>query len=193
MNRDYNTSNDKVTNALNNMSKSLKSLAETATVQIELPKINSNDPGKVLTVVGSGEDVRWDKAEPVTELPEVTSSDNSKVLGVVDGEWATTTPFPVITIKKTNSGFEVNGQAYDATRDIPLISDGGFKLFVLNNKGIEVGRVIGRIAGGPPTLSLNVISSSYANNSQVSSLHWVTWDTQTSRQIKWTTSTITLT
>ena len=93
MNRDYNTSNDKITNALNNMSKSLKSLAETATVQIELPKINSNDPGKVLTVVGSGEDVRWDKAEPATELPEVTSEDAGDVLTVnSDGEWVNAAP-----------------------------------------------------------------------------------------------------
>ena len=49
----------------------------------ELPTVDSEDNGDILTVVNGV----WDKANTPTELPAVTSADNGKVLGVVSGVW----------------------------------------------------------------------------------------------------------
>jgi hypothetical protein len=54
--------------------------------QIELPVVSSDDNGKVLGVT---EGV-WNKMDAPTELPAVTAGDNGKVLGVVEGNWGLT-------------------------------------------------------------------------------------------------------
>ena len=49
----------------------------------ELPKVTSNDNGKLLTVVSG----KWAKASAPVELPAVTTDDNNKVLTVGAGAW----------------------------------------------------------------------------------------------------------
>lgn len=49
----------------------------------ELPKVNTDDEGKVLAVVKG----KWDKSGSQIELPVVSSDDNGKVLGVTEGAW----------------------------------------------------------------------------------------------------------
>lgn len=56
----------------------------------DLPEVDSDDNGKVLSVV-EGE---WDKATPAKELPSVSGSDNGKVLTVYNGAW--TKGYPTI-------------------------------------------------------------------------------------------------
>ena len=54
-------------------------------IALELPAVDNDDNGKVLTVVEGA----WAEADPASPLPAVTAADEGKVLTVnSQGEWA---------------------------------------------------------------------------------------------------------
>ena len=79
--------------------------------QAELPPVDTDDNGKVLTVKSG----KWDKNTLPKELPEVSGSDNGSCLVVSEGAWAKgsfPTELPAVTPEDVGKVLTVdeNGQ-----------------------------------------------------------------------------------
>jgi len=70
--------------------KAVKEAMESIDSAVELPKVTTNDNGKVLKVTSG----KWKKGDDNDSLPVVTAADNGKVLKVVDGAWAAVAETP---------------------------------------------------------------------------------------------------
>ena len=78
-----------------------------------LPKVTTDDNGKILTVVSG----KWAAAAAPVELPAVTGDDDNKILTVVDGAWAAgaaPTELPAVTGDDDNKVLTVVSGAWAA-------------------------------------------------------------------------------
>ena len=89
--------------------------------QIELPIVSSDDNGKVLGVTEGA----WNKMDAPTELPAVTNEDNGRILQVSNGEWTKQnmpTELPAVTVSDNGKALGVSGGSWTTVYGVPSAS-----------------------------------------------------------------------
>ena len=122
----------------------------------ELPKVNTDDEGKVLAVVKG----KWDKSGSQIELPVVSSDDNGKVLGVTEGTWNkmdAPTELPAVTNEDNGRILQVSNGSWtkqNMPTELPAVTAG------------DNGKVLGVVEGnwgltGVPDANSFIICTEY--------------------------------